>query len=80
MNITAKRERLHQFIDIAHKADIDVLLTYAELSMRPTDADDKWEDEAFVAEVQRSLKEVHTVKGPGKASLNGMRKAAVKVR
>ncbi len=57
MATIAKRQRLHEYIDIANNHDIDDLLTYVENSMKPVEAPyNKWDDPEFVAEMEARVK------------------------
>ena len=55
MTTTAKKQKLHQYIDLATKGDIDVLLNYVEKAMEPDVPYDKWNDVEFVAEMDRRV-------------------------
>jgi hypothetical protein len=52
----AKRQKLHQYIDIANNHDIDDLLKYVENSMEPDIPYNKWDDPEFVAEMEERVK------------------------
>ena len=52
----AKRQRLHQYIDIANNQDIDDLLKYVEKSMDPDVPYNKWDDAEFVAEMEARVR------------------------
>ncbi len=56
MTPVTKRQKLHQYIDIANDHDIDLLLGYIEKDMSPDVPYNKWEDAEFVAEMERRVK------------------------
>ncbi len=56
MTTIAKKQKLHQYIDLANKGDIDVLLSYIEKAMEPDVPYNKWDDTEFVAEMDRRVK------------------------
>ncbi len=56
MTTIAKKQKLHQYIDLANKGDIDVLLSYIEKAMEPDVPYNKWDDAEFVAEMDRRVK------------------------
>jgi len=56
MTTIAKKQKLHQYIELANKGDIDVLLSYIEKAMEPSVPYDKWDDAKFVAEMDRRVK------------------------
>ena len=56
MTSIAKRQKLHQFIDIANNGDIDGLLKYVEKAMAPDVPYNKWDDAEFVAEMDCRVK------------------------
>ncbi len=51
-----KRQRLHQYIEIANNHDIDLLLDYVENSMSPYVPYNKWDDHEFIAEMEARVK------------------------
>ncbi len=51
MATIAKKQKLHQYIELANKGDIDVLPSYIEKAMEPSVPYDKWNDAEFVAEM-----------------------------
>ena len=56
MTSIAKRQKLHQYIDIANNRDIAILLNYIERDMEPDVPYNKWDDDEFVVEMELRLK------------------------
>jgi hypothetical protein len=55
MTSITKRQKLHQYIDIANGHDLDELLKYVEKDMEPDVPYDKWDDPEFIAEMDRRI-------------------------
>lgn len=60
MTVAAIRQQLHQFIDVASNKDIEAVYQYIEASEMGipqansvNSKNDKWEDSAFIAEMER---------------------------
>jgi len=56
MVTTTKRQKLHEYIDVANSADIDDLLAYVQESLNPSVPQDKWDDPEFVVAMEKRVK------------------------
>jgi hypothetical protein len=58
MTIAARKQQLHQYIDIADEVKINAIFEYIESNIEPASQKpyDKWDDPEFVSMIERRTK------------------------